>query len=248
MIIEDRIEYIEVSVFDGYVESTGLLTHYGVKSDRLRLLTDTLQINELFSLKCYTITRLIIGKSSIGQDTEEQYIFKNTLEDQEKAKLVILNQLKILRIEGRTTKSGFLTKGTFTNTPEKYNKVSAEVFASNVVKNQRAISLGGPAKIVNKTTTGVNSVYNGQYTNYAKRNVKTIIVIPRGSDLPSKLALKKIKSMVKEVSAGEYTQKFPATASEEVADPPSPTEMRRAMLDAHCGGHMAKSEYFGLYD
>jgi len=242
---EETINYIEVSVFDGHVESTGLLTHYGMKSRRLRLLTDIIQTNELFDLAFFTITRIIVGKSSIAQDTEEQYIFKKADDDQAMARTVLVNQLKLLEIEGRTTVSGFLTKDTFTNIPEKYKKEPEGISAANIVRSQRAASLGGPIEPKGTTTTGKTSVYN-QQTNLAKRNVVTIIAIPRSSNLPSKAFLKKMKAMVKAVSEDKFIQKLPHTAGDEDHEQGVQNDID-AMYDNY--GHMNHCGYHGgAYD
>ena len=239
MIIEEKIDYVEVSIFDGHVETTGLLTHFHTVSDRLRLLTDTLQTNEMFDLKFFTITQILIGKSSTDFDTEEQYIFKQALDDQAMAKKVIIDQLKTLELEGRTTVSGFLTKDTFRNLPEKYKKEPEEISATSIVNAQRAKSLGG-ATSSGTTTTGNITVYNNQYNNYAKRNVKCISFIPRVSKLPSTADLQAMNAKVKEVSAGTFKQEFPDIQE----DGPSQDDYEETFQDVYGDlGHDRYTEY-----
>jgi hypothetical protein len=210
MIMDETIDYIEVGIFDGGIETAGLLTHFGIVSKRIRLITDSTNTNELFDLNFYTLTRIQIGKSSTNYDTIEQYIFKNGKDDQEAAKMVLINNLKILEMEGRTTVSGFLTKDTFRNVPEKYAKAKEGITASSIVRDQKASSLGGKADSnTQNTTTGNNIVYNGYDNSYSKRNVKTVSFIPRTSKLPSKAFLKSMKAKVAEVTAKTFKAKFP---------------------------------------
>jgi len=243
------IDYIEVSVFDGHVESTGLLTHYCLELGRLHLLTDALQTNELFNLEFYSITRILISKSSTTYDTEEQYIFKNADDDQKMAKAVLINQLKILEIDERTSTSGFLKKGTFTNIPDKYKKELESISATHIVRKQRAASLGGATNTSGTTTTGTKTVYpNGYNYNYAQRNKKTITFVPRKSPLPSKAVLKKMKAMVKEVSADTYKQSFPKIEGDEAVQPPSQADIDDALVEVYGHGGIQDGHYMGAYD
>ena len=98
MIINEEIDYIEVSIFDGDTETAGLMTHYGVQSRRVRLLTDSSNTNELFDLDHYTVIRIQVGKSNAEYETVEQYVFKSDPEDQKMAITIMTNQLNLLNL------------------------------------------------------------------------------------------------------------------------------------------------------
>lgn len=220
MASSEKIEYIEISVYDGITETTGLLTHYGPRSSRLRLLTDTDNTYELFQLKYFTITRIIVGKSDLEFDIEDQYIFKMDEDDQEIAITVLLNHLKRLEVEGKTNGTGFVNKDAFINPPDKYLK--SKINTSNFTSTKTTITVGGTTvadtdkdkKITTPTTTttgndkvyNYNNVYND---NYAKRNKKTVIFLSRSSALPSKAFLSKMKAKVAEITAKKFKGPLP---------------------------------------
>lgn len=239
--MDEKIDYIEVSIYDCGAETTGLLTHFGIKSGRVRLLTDSENTNELFDLAHYTITRILIGKSSTNYDTVEQYIFKNDDDDQDTAKTVIINQLKILEKDDRTTVSGFITKDTFTNLPDKYVKTNAGITAKSIVQNQRAATLGGNKST--STTQGQTSVYHNNYqNNYQKRNTKTVSFIPRTSALPSKAFLKRMKAKVKAVAENTFEPEFPNMDGDPPSNIVTQADVDDAMYDVY-GGMGAEGSY-----
>lgn len=243
--MNETIDYIEVGIFDCGVETAGLLTHYGVKSDRIRLIIDGQSTNELYDMQFYSITRIVIGKSSLNYDTIEQYVFKKDAEDQDTAKTVLINQLRALEVEGRTTASGFLTKGTFKNIPDRYKKETSGISAASIVAKQRAATVGGAA--ANNTSvipkTGNSTVHNYN-NNYQMRNKKTVISVLRDSELPSKAKLKRMMAAVQAVSAGTFDQDLPPLEGDEVIQPPSQAEIDEAMYDVYGQGHLG---HRGMY-
>lgn len=214
---DPKISYIEVGVYDGKVESIGLLSSFDTIGNNLIIVPKDVADTAFLNLTFFTLTLVRVAY----EKRIEEYFFDDSISDQKSAITVLKSITSLLKADKRCTTSGFIQVNSYNQVPIDY--IHTKVSKNCVQAPTQTTLLGGTATATKTNLYGctvhghnANDLAAKTYSHTAHAPIvhkpyvapSKIIYIKRTSVLPKKAELRALEKLIK---SGKFGPVLPNT-------------------------------------
>ncbi|MBV5346781.1 hypothetical protein JZU46_00965 [bacterium] len=204
-ILDPKIDYIEVGIYNKKDESVGLLSSLDTIGNSIMIVPKAIADAAFLNLTHFTITFV----RTAYERKHEEYFFTESVEDQKEAVSVLKSLIEILKEGKRCTASGYIHVDTYMRVPNDYihtrvAKCCVTAPATSVVGGRTNLYGCNVPNGTNPGGTGTTTVHK-PYVAPSK-----LVFIKRSSVLPKKAELKALEKLI---NSGEYGVILPDTTA-----------------------------------